>query len=172
MTTKWLPNSLTDKQMDKQTSLMLDKVIPMCPNAYAFKSTKYNFLIQWSSNFTFWCLFFIAEGNICRCITQPFNINRTWIKIINSTECLALKSTMYPFDWKQQSQSEAHHTHVKFEKFTRGRSPALHLAKEEDLTWNNSETCLVSSNIQIMVEICNMVTHSLPLIAYNSSNDA
>ena len=40
--------------------------------------------------------------------------------------------------------------HVKLEKFKRGRSPSLHLAKEGDFARNHSATSILSINIQIL----------------------
>ena len=50
--------------------------------------------------------------------------------------------------------------HVKLEKFKRGRSPSLHLAKEEDFARNHSATLILSINIQIPAEILQMMGYS------------
>ena len=46
-----------------------------------------------------------------------------------------------------------HCIHVKLEKFKRGRSPSLHLAKEGDFVQNQFVTLILSINIQIPAEI-------------------
>ena len=51
--------------------------------------------------------------------------------------------------------------HVKLEKFKRGRSPSLHLAKEGDFARNHSMTLILSINIQIPVEILKMMRYSI-----------
>ena len=55
--------------------------------------------------------------------------------------------------------------YVKLEKFKRRRAPSLHLVKEGDFAQNNSETFIMSSNIQIWAEIFNMATYFLFLVA-------
>ena len=51
------------------------------------------------------------------------------------------------------------HIHVKLEKFKRGRSPSLHLAKEGDFMRNYSVTLIWSINIQIPTEILKMMRY-------------
>ena len=47
--------------------------------------------------------------------------------------------------------------HVKLEKFKRGRTPSLHLAKEGDFARNHIVTLILSINIQIPAEILEMM---------------
>ena len=62
--------------------------------------------------------------------------------------------------------------HVKLEKFKRGRSPSLLLAKEGDFARNISAAFILSRNIQIQAEFIYMGTYYLFLVAYNSLYDA
>ena len=55
--------------------------------------------------------------------------------------------------------------HVKLEKFKRGRSPYLYLAKEGDFARNNSATLILLINIQIPPEILKMMRYSLLIMA-------
>ena len=55
--------------------------------------------------------------------------------------------------------------HVKFEKFKRGRSPSLQLAKEGDFARNHSATLILSISTQIPVEILKMMIYSLHTMA-------
>ena len=55
--------------------------------------------------------------------------------------------------------------HVKLEKFKRGRSPSLHLAKEGDFARKYSVTLILSINIQILAEILEMMRYSLLIMA-------
>ena len=61
--------------------------------------------------------------------------------------------------------AHASYIHVKLEKFKRGRSPSLHLAKEGDFARKHSATLILSFNIQIPPEILKMMRYSLLIMA-------
>ena len=60
--------------------------------------------------------------------------------------------------------SHLSYIHVKLEKFKRGRSPTLDLAKEGDFVRNHSATLILSIGIQIPPEILKMIRYSLLII--------
>ena len=89
-------------------------------------------------------------------LTNPeFSVVQLYHSLLKRIKILYLKESKYGITSNQENIHTC--TQVSYmsslEKFKRGRSPSLHLAKEGDFTRNHSATLILSINIQILVKI-------------------
>ena len=71
------------------------------------------------------------------------------------------KVKVFASDTQTHRQTQSLIIHVKLEKFKKGRSPSLHLAKEGEFARNHSTTLSLSIYFQIPAEILTVMRYSL-----------
>ena len=118
----------------------------------------------------------VMNNSYVKCYQDP-----TWQKGVMTWTRVLVSCALWPWTWRY-NLGQGHDTllgygqplciHVKLEKFKRGRSPSLHLAKEGDFVRNHFATLILSINIQIPAEILKMTRYFLLIMAKNSSYDA